>query len=292
MMQCGERMREQGRLREVVTGGYIVATQANRPHGGPAAAPLANLDDDQRADQHRDLYLAYLRRIGAEDEARWFTQIDAADRRTYALIQKGFRDHLMDEALRPLPDLWMLDMLLLTNMLAMLLLCSAAAVYGRRVGSERKLPIVVVTLTALCLFIALPMRWAEALTQMHLLLNTLARFYNENGLESNSYVFSNLMDRVPWVIHIGEIFFSLLAPMLTLIGIKAESILGRETFAVALTRGMRGGAVVFTTLLTVAYLCALIATARAEAQAGAVIDGMTHNGVDYLQQQAESGRRP
>ena len=81
-------------------------------------------------------------------------------------------------------------------------------------------------------------------------------------------------------------------PVLTLLAIGAVSMVRRETFTVALPRGLRQGALVVATLLTVAYAGALIVTAQAETHAGAVLDGMTHNAVAYMQQHAASSRKP
>ena len=51
--------------------------QTNRPGGEPVIPGPGSLTIDQRADRHRDLYLAYLHKIGAEEEARRFALLDA-----------------------------------------------------------------------------------------------------------------------------------------------------------------------------------------------------------------------
>jgi hypothetical protein len=289
MMQCGVRMRDQSSLIGALVGTAIVPIQTNRPGGEPRVIPPAGLTDEQRRDFHRDLYLAYLHKIGAEDEVSWFATVDARDRQVRTLIETTARDHLIDGSAAPLPALWMLDMLLLTNMLAMLLLCTAAVVCARLPGGEKALPFVVVLLGVLCLLVVFPMQWAEALTQIRLVLDNLS---DSGGQRPNAFDISGLVTRFPGVIHVGEVLFSLMIPALTLPALGVVGLIRRETFTVALSRGLQRGALVVATLLTVAYAGALIATAQAETRVGAALDGIMPNGVAALQHRIEKDRKP
>ncbi len=286
MMQCGVRMREQGTVLGALVGIAIVSIQTNRPGGGPLIKPPDNLTSEQSADRRRDLYLAYLHKIGAEDEARWFAQVDAADRQVRTLLATAGSAHPIIDSAHPLSAFWTLDMLLLANMLAMLLLCSAAVVCARCPGGEKALPAVMVVLVVLFSLVALPMHWAEGLTQMRVVLDNLSLLSDDTGQKTEGFDISGLITRFPGVVHIGEVLLSLLIPALTLPTLGVVSLVRRETFTAALSRGLRRGGLIFATLLTVAYAGALIATARAEARAGAVLDGMTHDAVAYLRQQS------
>jgi hypothetical protein len=286
MMQCGVRMREHGTVLGALVGIAIVPIETNRPGGAPLVKTSAELTRDQIVNRRRDLYLAYLHKIGAEDEARWFAQVDATDRQVRTLLETAGSAHPIIDSARPLPAFWTLDMLLLANMLAMLLLCSAAVVCARFPGGEKALPAVVVVLVVLFLLVALPMQWAEGLTQMRVVLDNLSLLSDDTGQKAEGFDISGLITRFPGVVHIGEVLLSLLIPALTLPTLGGVSLVRRETFTAALSRGLRRGGLIFTTLLTVAYAGALIATARAEARAGAVLDGMTHNAVAYLRRQS------
>ncbi|MCW3052552.1 MAG: hypothetical protein JWN14_1722 [Chthonomonadales bacterium] len=292
MMQCGVRMRELGHTISAEVGGAIVAIQTNRPGGGPLVVPPANLSNEQRTDRRRDLYLAYLHKIGAEHEALWFMQVDTANRQMRSLIQAMDFDSLQLAPIRTLSGFWMLDMLLLINMAILLLLCTVAVVCGRIPSGDKALPIVVVVVIVGCLAVVLTMQWAEALTQIRLALNNLASMLDDTGAQANSMEFSNLVKEHPSVVHVGEVLVSLLLPVLTLLAIGAVSLVRRETFIVALPRGLRQGALVVATLLTVAYAGALIATAQVEVRTNAMLDGMTHNAIAYMQQHPARNRKP
>ncbi|MCW3097851.1 MAG: hypothetical protein JWL77_3469 [Chthonomonadaceae bacterium] len=289
MMQCGVLMRDQSSIIGALVGTAIVPIQTNLP-GGKRYAPAAiGVTDEQKHDVSRDRYLGYLHKIGAEDEARWFAAVDARDRQVRTIIETAGKAHLLDGPAAPLPALWMLDMLLLTNMLAMLLLCTAAVVCTRLPGGEKALPVVVVLLAVLCLLIALPMQWAEALTQIRLVLDNLS---GSGWQRPASFDISGLVTRFPGVIHVGEVILSLLIPALTLPAFGVVSLIRREAFTVALSRGLQRGALVVATLLTVVYAGALIATAQAETRVGAALDGIMPNGVVTLQHRIEKDRKP
>ena len=292
MMQCGVRMREQGHTIAAEVGGAIVAIQANRPGGGPLVVPPANLTYEQRGDRRRDLYLAYLHKIGAATEAVWFMQVDTANRQMRSLIQAIDFDSLQLAPIRTLSGYWMLDMLLLINMAILLLFCTAAVICGRIPGGDKALPAVVVVLAVGCLAVVLTMQWAEALTQIRLALNVLSLLADDSGAKANSQEFFSLVKEHPFVVHMGEVLLSLMLPVLTLLTIGGVSMVRRETFTVALPRGLRQGALVGATLLTVGYAGALIATAQAEARANSMLDGMTHNAIAYMQQHSTRSRTP
>jgi hypothetical protein len=288
MMQCGVRMREQGHTLGALVGNAIVPIQTNLAVRKPPVTPSPDETVDQRADRIRDRYLAYLHQIGAEQEATWFAQVDASDRQVRSLLQTA----VMESPTRSLPGLWMLDMLLLINLSILLLLSTTAIVCARIPGGEKALPIVIIVLLVGCLVVVLPMQWAEALTQMRLVLDNLSMFADEIGAKSDGFNISGFVRQYPFVVHVGEVLLSLIATALTLFTLGLVSLLRRETFAVALPRGLRQSALVVATLLTVAYAGALIVTAQTETQAGVVLDGMNHNAVAYLQQQQTSDRKP
>ena len=292
MMQCASRMRAQGSVLAALVGIAIVSIQTNRPGGVAVARPAADLTSEQRADGRRDRYLAYLHSIGADEEARWFAQLDAENRRARALVQTAAENNLIDDATRPLPSLWMLDMLLLNNMLAMLILCAAGAGFGRLPGGRKRLLTLVIALAALCLLVALQMQWAEALTQVRAALDHLTLLSWDGGQKPGAFDMAGLVEKFPWMVHLGEVVFSLLAPATALLGMGILSAMRREKFTVALARGLQGGALIFATLLTVAYAAVLITTVHAEARFGSVLDGLKRNGIVYLQSQAESTRKP
>lgn len=292
MMQCGLRMREQGSVLGALVGIAIVAIQTNRPGGQPVIPVAGSLTLEQRADRHRDLYLAYLHKIGAEEEARRFALLDAADRQVRTLVRTAAENHLIDNSIRPLPALWTLDMLLLNNIVAMLVLSSAVVGCANLPRGERATPAVAIAVAALCLLAVLPMQWAEALTQMRVALGNLALLSWDSAETPGKFDMAALMVRFPWTIHFGEVFFSLLAPALALLSLGAASAMRREAFAAALVRGMRRGAPVVVTLLLVVYTGTLLATLRAEARFGEVFDGVTRQGAAYLQREADRGRKP
>ncbi|MCW3052551.1 MAG: hypothetical protein JWN14_1721 [Chthonomonadales bacterium] len=287
-MRCGVLMREQSSIIGALVGTSIISSQATGPGGAPVVAPSADLSNEDKIAERSDLYLDYLHKIGAEEEARWFTVQEDRNREVRALVAGANREHRLEGAVR-LPALWTLDMLLLANTLTMLLLCTAAAVCARIPGGEKALPGVVVILLVGCLVAALPLQWAEGLTQIRMVLDSM----NDNsGQRPDTVVISGVMTRFPGVIHVGEVILSLLLPALTLLVLGLVGMIRRETFTRALTRGLQRGALIVATLLTVAYAGALIATAQAERQADSTINGVMSNGIASLQQRRERGHRP
>ncbi len=291
MMQCGVRMREQGYFLGTRTGIGIVSLQANMPGGVPTIPPLGIYSSNLEGDRHRDLYPAYLHKIGAEEEVRWFAGVDAVDRQVGALINTANKDDLTYAALRPLPPLWMGDMLLLTNMLAMLLFCTAAAVCARQPKGEQALPLVVFVLLACCLSGVLTMRWADALTQVRWLLNGMEN--NNNSWHGPDFLnVPRVLSQFPGAIHVGEVLFALVIPVQALLALGVGSAVRREAFSVALLRGLQRGGLLVATLLTITYAGALIATAQAETRASAELYGLMPHAVAALQHRMESGRKP
>jgi hypothetical protein len=289
MMQCGILMRDQNCIIGARTGIGIVSFQTNLPGGMQTLPPLDNYASDQAEDSHRDLYSAYLHQIGAEEEARWFAGVDATDRQVRALLNTEKKDNLITASTRSLPSLWMLDMLLLTNMLTLLLFCTAAVVCTRLSGGERALPIVVFVLLACCLLGALLMRWADALTQIRWLFNDMGN----NSWQGPDFLnVPRLLMQFPSAIHVGEVLFSLLIPVLTLLTLGVVSAVRREAFTVALSRGLQRGALSVAALLTVTYAGALIATAQAECRGAAGLYCLMPHAVTALQHRQESEHKP
>lgn len=289
MMQCGVRMREQGNLIGARVGIRIVSSQTKLPGGMQTLPPLDKYPSDQAQDSHRDLYPAYLHQVGAEEEAHWFTRVDATDRQIRTLLNAEREDHLPAASMHSLPSLWMLDMLLLTNMLTLLLCCTVAVVCTRLSGGERALPLLVFVLLGCCLLGALLMRWADALTQIRWLFNDMGN----NSWQGPDFLnVPRLMTQFPAAIHVGEVLFSLLIPVLALLTVGVGSAVRREAFTVALSRGLQRGVLVFATVLTVSYAGALIATGQAEKHAEPVLNGLTHNAVAYLQYRTAGESKP
>lgn len=289
MMQCGMRMCERGEILGVLVGGAIVAIQTNRAMGGPRTPPPANEPIEKRRDRVRDRYLAYLHKIGEEEEAHWFAQADADTRRIRALID-SHPDPMLEDAPRTLSGLWMLDMLLLINTAILLLLCTAAVVCGQIAGGEKALPIVTLALCLGSLAVVLSMQWAEALSYLRLVLANIAGMGDDNGGPTPKFDAANFVREHPTVIHVGEVLLSLALPTLSLLTLGVVSLIRRETYPVSLQRGLQRGVLVLATLLTVAYAGALLATARAENRANAEIVSIARNGVAYLQAHTKSGR--
>ena len=177
-------------------------------------------------------------------------------------------------------------------MLGLLAICGTAAVLRRVRGGDRALPAAVVLALVLCMIVVFQMRWAESLTQMRMVLENLDSSYGIRESAPLGQRMSEIITHYPVVVHVSEVVLSLAAPLLTLIAAGASGLFRKEPFPIALSRSLKRGALVFTTLLSALYALMLIVTAHAEAQANAVLDARTQNGIAYLRSQVQSGPRP
>jgi len=289
MMQCGILMRDQGHFLAAQSGIMIVSLQTNCPGGMQTLSPLNIYTSGQGEERHRDLYLAYLHQTGAEEEARWFAGVDATDRQARALLIAPNRAERIQAPTRPLPSLWMADMLLLTNVLVMLLFCTAAAVCARVPRGKEALLLLVFVLLGCSLLATLTMRWGEALAQVSWLFNTGGDSYWRGPDFLNVPRF---VTQFPGSMHVGQVVFALVIPVLTLVSLGVGSAMRREAFPTALSRGLQRGALLVTALLTVAYVGALIATAQAEKRGTDGFYDLKPYAVTALQHDLESRRKP
>ena len=292
MMQCAVRMREQGGVTAAWVGDDIFSMQMQSP-GGVTGAPVGfGTSDEQKMAALRQVYLAYVSRMGQTGEAAWVAREEDANTEVHRLIEAEDKSNVVYAPLNGLSGLWMVDMLLLANMSALWTFCGIAALCGRVRGGEKALPTVVLLALAACIIVAFRMQWAEALTQMRMTLEMLTPSYENSDFAPMGLRMSRVITDYPAVVHVSEVVMSLAAPLLTLIAAGATGLFRKEPFPVALSRGLRRAAPIFMTLLTAAYALALIATAHRETQANATLDGMTHNSIAYLQHHAQSGRKP
>ena len=143
-----------------------------------------------------------------------------------------------------------------------------------------------------CTLAVFQMQWAEALTQMRIVLDNLSFSSDITPPVQEGVRMSEIITRYPGVVHVGEVLLSLTAPVLTLAMAGITGLMRKEPFPAALLRILQRGALVLLTLLTVTYAVALVATARVETQANADLNDRAHNAVAALRQQSETRRKP
>lgn len=282
MMQSAVRMREGGSIISSLVGIANFSISTACP-GGKNITVQTTATDDQKYSARRDGYLAYLRKSGQSAEAAWFAREDAACSEVRAVAQSAQKSGSLNPPTRRLPSLWTIDMLLLLNTLVLLMLCGAAALTGRVRGGEKALLLVAIVVLVPCIAIALQMQWAEAFTQMRIVLDSLS-FSDGHQYEGDSRV-TEIITHYPGVVHVGEVVISLVMPMLAIIAAGISGLLRRETFPAALSRTLQRGTLILTTLLIAAYAAALISTARLETKANNALDSRLRNEIAYLRQQ-------
>jgi hypothetical protein len=297
MMQCAARMRAQGDLLGAMVGNSIFSNQMHFP-GGASAVPLPrNATDKEKIAVGRNAYLAYLHRLGQTQECDWVQREDAVNEELRSLIHEADKAKTGNAPLHALPGFWIIDMLLLANILALLLLCGGAVLIGlpKMRCSEKLLPWAALLVMVCCMLAAFQMQWAEALTQMRMVLDNLAWSAvvgsNSDAVPTGVRM-TEIITRYPGIVHVAEVLLSLAVPVVTLLLAGITGLVRKEPFAAALLRSLQRGALVFLSLLTAMYALSVVATARLEFQAGADLDARTHNAVAYLKHQAEVARKP
>ena len=294
VMQCAVRMREQGGTLSVLVGYGVFSIQMQSP-GGAWDHPLpGGATDHEKYTARRKGYHAFLQRLKKTEEGVWVEREDAANQEARDLIQGSSKDRTLEAHVQSLPGFWMTDLLLLANTLALFGMCTLAILMGmpKMRSGEKILPWAALAVLVCCTLAAFQMQWAEALTQMRMVLDNLS-FSSDNAPPVQAGVrMSEIVTRYPGVVHVGEVVLSLAAPVLTLAVAGITGLVRKEPFSAALLRTLQRGALILLTLLTVAYAVALVATARVEAQANADLDSRVHNAAMVLRQRSERRRNP
>lgn len=140
--RIGARLRDSSSVTGSLLGSAVTLISASRPGGAPPLSSQEAPDDEKRAAMNRDRYIAYLNRIGATEEARWYSEewmrikkvrdiYDRAMEKTNA----GFNE------LSYLIHSWLIDVLLLVNAFWILLLGGVATLLARTRKIQEEQPL-------------------------------------------------------------------------------------------------------------------------------------------------------
>ncbi len=141
LMRCGGLMRAQSKfVIGSLVGIAITQVAAGRPGGTPPLSIKLTPSEQERANRGESVYLnlrtaaylAYLHKIGQDDEARWVQSETAAAIKARAIINNGQLRPDLNKPYVTLSALWAADLLVIGNVLWLLLLGGVAALMRRR----------------------------------------------------------------------------------------------------------------------------------------------------------------
>jgi hypothetical protein len=274
MMRCGSMMRVQsGPAIGSLVGIAMVATEINRPGGTPPLPQNTNQTADQRYQQRLDGYLSYLNRIGHADEAHWVRSESAAGREAKAIVSEGNYIAFMVSKLNGLIGWWMADMMILTNAVAMLALCVAAALLARTRRTEGTFPAaLLIGIFLVFVVFAWHAQWAEAFGKFRMAYASLTADTSSGASSSPTSAIVQLLSSSPAAIKGAAMLLSPLVPLLTLITLGILSQTRRQSFSPVAVRSLLGGGLVVTCLLWLLYGGMVLTTAQKETQFNTVMD--------------------
>jgi hypothetical protein len=279
MMHCGGLMRAQGTAYSTCLTGIAITNMATyNPGGVPypgdfASGRTRSESSEQRAEQHRKLYFAYLESRGNTQEMTWAKTELAAGVKAKSLVTEWSPNSLLERHTLSLNHWWLVNIVLLSTVLVLLALGLSASLAG---SARPKKALKIGRLMYVLLVVG-----GIGLWQWQATWSGRSLYYESQILFSGEGDWYAEHAGIALPLQYQLVGASLLVPILFVGLLGAMALFQRVPLATGLGRGLRGLAFPAAALVFLLYGASLLPTAYFESITDTEISGTVFNGPHY-----------